>query len=65
VTTLICDSCPETAEDVQPAMDHVRANFGHKMTGAVDDEGTTVTVSIDDDLEDDEWYGPEDDWADQ
>ena len=55
MTTLTCDSCDETADGVKPAMEHITANPDHTMNGAVDDEGTTVTVSAADDEDDDLW----------
>ncbi|WGM21834.1 hypothetical protein QEH68_06580 [Paenarthrobacter sp. OM7] len=46
--TLTCDSCPEESPDVQAAMKHVTANTDHKMSAVIDEEGSTITVSIND-----------------
>jgi len=67
MTALTCDSCDETADGVQPAIAHVTSNPGHRMGAEIDDEGTTVTVSVDEpDYEDegDVYYG-EADWGDE
>ena len=74
MTTLTCDSCPETVGSVRDAMAHVRANPAHSVTGPHDNDGTTVTVSTvrDEDIveEDDPDYWDDyeeddEDWADE
>ena len=72
MSALTCDTCPETADGVKPAIAHVTANPAHKMTGPAAVEGATVTISIvDPEDEDDGFYDDdgfdagEDDWADQ
>lgn len=69
MTTLTCDSCPETTENVGMAVGHITDNPGHTMTGADALEGTTITVSAaDDDTDDDDlayWDVDNEDWADE
>lgn len=53
-TTLKCNSCTFSTEDLHDAMEHVGASLGHVMSVEIDDEGTTLTVSMTDD-ETDDW----------
>lgn len=49
MSTLTCDSCTLTTENVQAAVAHVAANPDHTLTATIDDEGTTVTIGAADD----------------
>jgi hypothetical protein len=48
-SSLKCNSCTFASSDIHDAMEHVGVSLGHVMSAQVDDEGTTITVSLDED----------------
>ena len=62
MSTLTCNTCTETAEDVKTAIAHVTISPSHTMTGPAAIEGATVTISVSDDEDEDEGFY--DDWDD-
>lgn len=60
ITDFLCttDGCGATVEILDDAIRHVEKNDGHQMTKTIDDEGNTLTVSVDGG--DDEWDDDDD-----
>lgn len=56
-----CTTCDYTTAELKEGMSHA-GSTNHELTRAVDDEGTTMTISVawDEDIVDDD----EDDWGD-
>lgn len=63
MSSFACTTCEYSTEDLKEGMSHA-ASTNHELTRAVDDEGTTMTISVafEDDMDDDGDRGMEDEW---
>ena len=56
-----CSACDYSTAELNDGMSHA-AKTGHELTRAIDDEGTTMTISLALEDDDDDFYDEDDDW---
>lgn len=56
MSDFVCDGCDYSTAEFKEGTDHA-ATYGHELTRTIDDEGTTMTISV--------VYEDEDEWGDQ
>lgn len=60
--TFACGGCDYSTAELKEGMSHAAAT-GHSLTRTIDDEGTTMTISLAlDEPDDDDLYDEDDDW---